>query len=54
MPKFFLNRIKSNNKYNGPLYNVLSNQDCDFNHSNVIDREDEMLMKYDSAEQNFK
>ena len=25
--KEFVNRIKSNHKYNGPLYNVFSNQD---------------------------
>ena len=53
--KEFFDRIKSNDKYNKPLYNVLSNKDIvDFNHSNILDREDEMLMRYQSAEQTKK
>jgi len=53
--KEFFDRIKSNDKYNKPLYNVLSNKGMvDFNHSNILDREDEMLMRYQSAEQTIK
>ena len=53
--KEFFNHIKLNCNYNRPLYNVLSNQYIvDFNHSNILDRKDGVLMKYESAEENIK
>ena len=53
--KELFNHIKSNDKYNRPLYNVLSNQDIvDFNHSNILDWEENLLVEYGSAEQTKK
>ena len=50
--KELFNHIKSNYNYNIPLYNVPSNQDI--NHSNILDRENKMLMKYESVELTIK
>ena len=53
--KKLFNHIKANDDYNRPLYNVLSNQHIvNFNHSNILDGEDKILMKYESAEQIIK
>ena len=44
--KELFNHIKSNGNYNRPLYKVFANQDvADFNHSNILNRENEMLTK---------
>ena len=52
--KELFNQIKLNDNYNRPLYSVFMNQDFDFNHSNILDRENDMLMKYESTEQTIK